>query len=155
LFCLEGKDPSDIADFFAPLITYFDDIEDLFNPKRINDALFEKIKQDNDLCGKGKLIEILNVLKSYKNEQKESVSFEYVILPAKNNFSTNINSEHTFIRFNDKADGYTTYNKLKTEFVSSDNQYEFFYLYSKEKVNSKHFLDYLYKEAHGYLEIRP
>lgn len=59
------------------------------------------------------------------------------------------------LRFNDTADGYRTYDAFENKQVDiGKNNYDFFYFYSKNKLDAKHFLDYMSNEAHNNGGIR-
>lgn len=157
LFCLESniEKATEIATFVAPLISYLNDVEDLSHAKQIDDSLYDEIKVDEGLEGKEELIKILDVIKNYKLEDGTDSVFNYVLLPAKNRFFTKIDSTRLYIKFSDSPDGYTTYDTFEDKQVEiSKRDYEFFYFYSKSKLNAKHFLDYLYAEIHHSIGVR-
>lgn len=157
LFCLEsntGK-ASELAAFIAPLISYLNNIEDLSHAKQIDMSLYDEIMSDNELEGKEEIIKILDVLKNYRLEDGSDGGFNYVILPAKNRFFAKIDSNSLYIRFNDDLKGFATYNTFENNQIDNTNRnYEFFYIYSKTKLNAKHFLNYLYLEAHKCAGVR-
>lgn len=146
------KKAEEISEFMAPLMTYLNKIEDLYLPKEINKDLKDKLSAE-DINGKDELLKIIDILISYTFEGK--AGFEYVILPAKNAFFAKMNAEHTYIRFGDDEKCYAKYNQLKEDPPEINKKsYEFFYLYSNEKIDAKNFLDYLHREALNNLEIR-
>ncbi len=146
---------SEISAFMAPLISYMNNVEDLSHTKQINHSLYDEIKSDEELEGKDDLIEILNILKGYKLEDGSDVDFSFVILPAKNQFFAKIDSKKLFIKFDNTPDGYSVYDKFDDKKIDiSRRDYEFFYLYSKTKLNAKHFLEYLYQEIQKSSRVR-
>ena len=157
LFCLDSQHEkaSKVASFVAPLINYLNDVEDLNHTKQINDDLYNEIKSSDELEGKEVLVEILDVLKNYKNPDDTIPDFNFVILPAKNRFFTKIDSKSLYIRFNNDSKGYTTYDTFENpQTEDATKKYEFFYIYSKDKIDAKHFLQRLYDQAHACDDIR-
>lgn len=155
LFYLNSDEEKAIAvsSFMAPLLTYLSEIEDLYSAKKINRDLAYKIEEE-DVDGKEELLEILEILNSYTDEQGNS-SFEYVILPAKSSFFAKINAKHIYIRFGDDEHQYTDYHSIKEESPEVNRKkYEFFYLYSSGKIEARHFLRYLYNKINDSYEIR-
>ena len=157
LFCLDSsvEKVSEIAAFVAPLISYLNDVEDLSHTKQIDNSLYDEIKSDDELEGKEELIKILDIIKEYRLEDGSDGGFNYVMLPAKNRFFAKIDSKNLFIKFDDTPNGYSTYDAFEDKKVDvSKRDYEFFYLYSKTKLNAKHFLEYLYTKIHNSSGIR-
>lgn len=156
LFCVGSDDKAtELCSFIAPLVSYFNDIEDLSYAKQIDQSLYEEINDSDELEGKEEIITILDVIKNYKTQDGFEAEFNYVILPAKNRFSTKIDSKSIYIRFNDTDDGYKTYDAFENKQEDIEkNKYEFFYIYSKTKLDAKHFLDYMSNEAHNNGGIR-
>ena len=157
LFCLDSDEEKaiEVASFVKPLITHLNEIEDLSHKKQIDQSLYDEIESNKDFEGGEELIRILDVIRNYTTENGEKASFEYVILPAKNSFYTKINSKKLYIRFNNDDDGFTTYDKIvSNKQEDTKKTYEFFYLYSKDKINANHFLNYLYENAHKNIEVR-
>ncbi len=147
LFCLGSsvEKASEIASFVAPLISYLNDVEDLSHTKQIDNSLYDDIQSDEELEGKEELIKILDIIKDYRLEDGSDGGFIYVMLPARNRFYTKIDSKNIFIKFDDTPNGYSTYDTFEDKKIDvSKRDYEFFYLYSKTKLNSKHYLEYLY-----------
>ncbi len=156
LFSVGSVDKAEeLCSFIAPLVSYFNDIEDLSCAKQIDQSLYEEISASDELEGKEEIIKILDVIKNYKTKDGKEAEFNYVILPAKNKFSTKIDSKSIYIRFNDAEDGYKTYDAFENkQEVAEKNKYEFFYIYSKTKLDAKHFLDYMSNQAHNNGGIR-
>lgn len=157
LFCLDADEnkAAEVSVFVAPLINYLNRIEDLSYTKQIDESLYKEISSDDDLEGKEELLKVLDVLKEYKLDDGSVVDLNYVILPAKNSFFANMDSKNIYIRYNDSPDGYNTYYALEKKEESTPKQgYKFFYLYSNNKLNAKHFLNYLYNSAHSNNKIR-
>ena len=156
LFCVGSDDKAaELCSFIAPLVSYFNDIEDLSCAKQIDQSLYEEINDSDDLEGKEEIIKILDVIKNYKTQDGVEAEFNYVILPAKNRFFTKIDSKSIYIRFNDTVDGYKTYDTFENKQEDTEKyKYEFFYIYSKTKLDAKHFLDYISNEAHNNGGIR-
>ena len=143
----------EISDFIAPLITYFTKIEDLYVTKEINKELKEKITSEN-IDGKDELIKIIDVLNEYKDKNGNN-DFKYVILKAKSSFFAKINSKNLYIRFNNDERNFTSYEKIEEHTLETNKkEYDFFYLYSNRKIDVKHFLNYLYYNAHRLTKIR-
>ena len=151
LFYLDA-DPNkanEVSAFIKPLITYVEDIEDLGYKKQIDDALYKEILKSGDK----NILNVLDSLKNYKSEDGNEVIFKYVVLPAKNTFYTKIESRSIYICFDDE-NSYTTYDTFESErSENAGREYIFFYMYSKTKINAKHFLQYLYKQAHESLGV--
>jgi len=160
-FCLgvtrENREKAcEVANFVRPLLSHLNDVEDLGHAKEIGDLLYNEISTNEELEKKEDIIKILDVLKSYKDENGSSVDFNYVLLSAKNKFFTRkIDEKKLYIQFDDTQDGYTTYDKFESNYANDIKpDYQFFYLYSKSKLNAKHFLEYLYSEAHKSVGVR-
>lgn len=151
LFCLDSNEDkaAEIAEYMAPLISFFNDIDDITDACQINSSILEndslKERQDNETIQN--LIKVLLVYRS---------NVSYVILPAKNTFYARIDADKLYIRFEDSSQNYTTYKKLEGEDKGiSDKRYGFFYLYSSQKINPKEFLSYLYEKAHSDTSYAP
>lgn len=157
LFCLESdkNKAAEISAFVAPLISYLNGVEDLSCTKQIDSELYEEVLSNDEYEGKEELVKIIDILRKYKPYDGFEDEINYVILPAKNSFFAQIDSKSLYIRFNDTMNGYTTYDTFENEEESDQKKkYEFFYIYSNIKLNAKHFMDYLYDEAHKNNEIR-
>lgn len=151
LFCLDSNEDkaAEIAEYMAPLISFFNDIDDITDACQINSSILEndslKERQDNET-----IQNLIKVLLEYRS------NVSYVILPAKNTFYTRIDADKLYIRFEDSSQNYTTYKKLEGEDKGiSDKRYGFFYLYSSQKINPKEFLSYLYEKAHSDTSYAP
>lgn len=143
-----------IAEYIAPLASYLHDIETLYETKIINKDLLKKIESD-DISGKDEIKQIINALLSYKDINGKG-KFEFNILEAKSSFSTVLNSKYIYIRFGDKKE-YSTYSDLvqnSTDKSTNDNKYMFFYIYSNRKIDTGHFLNFLYQKAKLNTQIR-
>lgn len=139
---------TEFLDHFSPLISYLNNIDELEDSKEINDSLYDKVKL-NKPDGFNDIIKILDILKNYRREEEsDPVEFNYVILSAKDKFSTKIHSEKLFIRFGENERDFISYKKLEEEHFEFEKPYcGFFYLYSNTKINPKHFLEYAYAEV--------
>lgn len=151
LFCLDYNEDkaAEIAEYMAPLISFFNDIDDVTDACQINSSILEndslKERQDNET-----IQNLIKVLLEYRS------NVSYVILPAKNTFYARIDADKLYIRFEDSSQNYTTYKKLEGEDKGiSDKRYGFFYLYSSQKINPKEFLSYLYDKAHSDTSYAP
>ena len=151
LFCLDSNEDkaAEIAEYMAPLISFFNDIDDITDACQINSSILEndslKERQDNET-----IQNLIKVLLEYRS------NVSYVILPAKNTFYARIDADKLYIRFEDSSQNYTTYKKLEGEDKGiSDKRYGFFYLYSSQKINPKEFLSYLYDKAHSDTSYAP
>ncbi len=151
LFCLDSNEDkaAEIAEYMAPLISFFNDIDDITDACQINSSILEndslKERQDNET-----IQNLIKVLLEYRS------NVSYVILPAKNTFYARIDADKLYIRFEDSSQNYTTYKKLEGEDKGiSDKRYGFFYLYSSQKINPKEFLSYLYEKAHSDTSYAP
>ena len=151
LFCLDSNEDkaAEIAEYMAPLISFFNDIDDITDACQINSSILEndslKERQDNET-----IQNLIKVLLEYRS------NVSYVILPAKNTFYARIDADKLYIRFEDSSQNYTTYKKLEGEDKGiSDKRYGFFYLYSSQKINPKEFLSYLYDKAHSNTSYAP
>lgn len=151
LFCLDSNEDkaAEIAEYMAPLISFFNDIDDITDACQINSSILEndslKERQDNET-----IQNLIKVLLEYRS------NVSYVILPAKNTFYARIDADKLYIRFEDSSQNYTTYKKLEGEDKGiSDKRYGFFYLYSSKKINPKEFLSYLYDKAHSDTSYAP
>lgn len=151
LFCLDSNEDkaAEIAEYMAPLISFFNDIDDITDACQINSSILEndslKERQDNET-----IQNLIKVLLEYRS------NVSYVILPAKNTFYARIDADKLYIRFEDSSQNYTTYKKLEGEDKGiSDKRYGFFYLYSSQKINPKEFLSYLYEKAHSETSYAP
>lgn len=151
LFCLDSNEDkaAEIAEYMAPLISFFNDIDDITDACQINSSILEndslKERQDNET-----IQNLIKVLLEYRS------NVSYVILPAKNTFYARIDADKLYIRFEDSSQNYTTYKKLEGENKGiSDKRYGFFYLYSSQKINPKEFLSYLYEKAHSDTSYAP
>ncbi len=150
LYCLDADTNKikTIYDFIVPLITYLEKIKDISKRKQIDDKLYNEICSDSKTEGNDSILDILNVLKNYRNENGTQVEFEYVILSVKNSFSTKISSQNLYIKFGEAENSFSTFDSLTASRTSEvDKINQFFYLYSKSKINAKHFLKYLYTKA--------
>lgn len=158
LHCLDSDKGKafEIATFLAPLISYFNGVEDLSHTKQIDDSLYNEIKGNDELEGNDEIIAILNIIRDYKLEDGSPSDFNYVMLPAKNHFFAKIDAKHIYIKFDETSNGFSTYDTFDENQVDKQSKmnYEFFYLYSKTKLNAKHFLKYLYEEIHKNSGIR-
>lgn len=157
LFCLgsDDKKAAEVAEYIAPLINYFNDIEDICNPKQIDESLYNEILSDNNIEGKDALLNIIKILSDYAPNEEFSEKLNYVILPAKNNFFANIDSASLYIRFGDDKSNFTSYDSFESNLGNPSNKkYGFFYLYCNKKINAKHFLNYLYQSAHDDIGVR-
>ena len=89
----------------------------------------------------------------------KDVAFDYVILSVKKNFYSKLNAKNLFIRFGDSEDEFIEYAKLMTPTdkeseKQAERQAPFFYLYSKDKIDARHFLSYLYEQSHMRESVR-
>ena len=145
-YCLRKEENTIIvADFFRPLVVYFNQIEELSHPRLIDEAFYQEISTQ-DLVGKEAIVNILDALKDYcVKHQKE---FNFVILSSKGKFSTDINGERTYIRFGVEEDDFIDLQSLLGERKRNTHKnYDFFYLYSKSKIEVKSFLEDMLKNA--------
>ena len=159
LYCLESDNEKAkcIYSFIVPLITYLDKVKDISNRKKIDEKLYEEVKHADAsaLEGKDDIIAILDVFKGYKGIVVKDVAFDYVILSAKSNFYAKLNAKNLFIRFGDSEDAFIEYTKLVTPTdKETEKQVPFFYLYSKDKIDARHFLSYLYEQSHKCENVR-
>lgn len=171
LYCLgtDIKKVQCIYSFIVPLITHLDKVSDISNRKRIDDKLYEEVNNADAtaLEGRDDILTILDVFKAYKKNDGESMAFDYVLLRAKSSFNAKLNGKNLFIRFGDYEDAYAEYTDLLTstekeaEKVAekeaekeAEKQVPFFYLYSKDKVDARHFLSYLYEQSHKRESVR-
>lgn len=155
LFCLGSIEKArEVSMFIAPLINYLNDIEDLSHPKQVDDTLYNEIKADDEIEGKEEILKILDILNNYK-EVISTTELNYVVLPAKNRFYAEMQSSKLYIKFNETTDGYAAYEMFETK--QTDDavpKYKFFYIYSNKKLDSKHFLNYLYSAIHNVESVR-
>lgn len=158
LFCIGSvRKAEEVSTFIAPLINYLSGIVDLSHTKQVDDFLYNEIKSANEdeIEGKAEIIEILDILKNYKLENGAVAEFSYVILPAKNGFYADIQSDKLYIKFDDSPDGYATYSTFESNQTGSIvPSYKLFYIYSNTKINPKHFLEYLYLAIHNSVRVR-
>lgn len=144
LHCLGKESATNVADFFAPLINHFIGVEDLYHPKHIDIDFYNELKDEKteSISNRQEIFNILEVLKKYCD--KVDADFDFVILPASNKFSAKINSKQLFIRFSNEDSDFSTYEELQNDaVVNQPVRYAFFYLYSKDKINSKDFLGFV------------
>lgn len=149
------KKAAEVAEYMAPLINYFNRIEDICCTNQIDKAFRDSLLKNNELVGNEDLIKIVNALLEYKdpiNGIKDDI--KYVILPAKSNFFATIDAKNLYIQFGDKKNVFTSYEELegKHQETASKN-YEFFYLYCNYKVNPQEFLSHLRRTAHNEIGI--
>ncbi len=157
MFCLGSNldKAKELSTYIAPLISYLNDVEDLSNTKQLDDDLYDEIQSNEDLEGKEEIIRILDIIKNYRLSDGTDPGFNYVILPARSSFFAKMDSKNLYIRFNDSVDGFTTYDTFEENQNDTKKQgYEFFYFYSKVKLDANHFLNYLYSEAHKNTTVR-
>uniref|UniRef100_UPI0025C3012E hypothetical protein n=1 Tax=Eubacterium sp. TaxID=142586 RepID=UPI0025C3012E len=101
-----------------------------------------KDEKTESISNRQEIFNILEVLKKYCD--KVDADFDFVILPASNKFSAKINSKQLFIRFSNEDSDFSTYEELQNDaVVNQPVRYAFFYLYSKDKINSKDFLGFV------------
>lgn len=151
LYCLDSNEEkaAEVADYMAPLISFFNDIDDITDVRQIDNDIL-KDSSLNDDQDKESIQKLIQVLLSYQKDTS------YVILPAKNTFYARIDANKLNIRFGNTYRDYTTYRKLEGEDKSSsDKRYGFFYLYSNQKLDPKDFLNYLYEKAHSDTSFTP
>lgn len=157
LFSLNSSidDAKIVATYMAPLINYLNHIEDMSHTKQIDEMLYQEISANTQIEGREELLQILDVLKNYKQQDGSEVAFDYVVLPAKNRFFTQMDSKHLYIRFGENDQDYTCYATFEDQRTEVINRgYEFFYLYAKSRINPQHFLRYLQEEAKKINTIR-
>lgn len=150
LYCLDSDKNkiTKVYDFIVPLITYLEKIKDISKRKQIDEKLYEEINGDDTTEGNSVVLEILKVFKEYSKSDGVKAEFEYVILPVKNSFSAKINPNNLYIRFGEDEKCFATFNSLTVhQSYESEQIIRFFYLYSKTKIDAKHFLQYLYTKA--------
>lgn len=140
------------ADCFAPLITAVKRIENLSRPKQIDSNFYSLIKnKPEDYANSEDLIRILDLLDEFRTS--ESISFDFVIIPIKNTFSTSIN-DNTYIQFEDNIESCVSYKNSVQDKVMEQNPYEFFYLYSKDRIDAKKFISYILQKLKGSQTVR-
>ncbi|MCL2134236.1 MAG: HD domain-containing protein [Candidatus Bathyarchaeota archaeon] len=139
----------EVAGAFKPLINHLNEMEDLCSTKKIDKKLYDEIKLTHPSIKDGfEILQLLDELQEFCN--KHHKTFDFVLLPAENKFYAKIDKEKTFIRFKGEKD-YNTYDELrKEEPQDNDNTYpyKFFYLYSKDKVDTKTFLEFILNKVH-------
>ena len=129
------------ADCFAPLITAVKRIENLSKPKQIDSNFYNLIKHNpEDYANSEDLIHILDLLDEFR--ASKSISFDFVIIPIKNTFSTSLN-DNTYIQFEDNIESWVSYKNPVQNNITEQYSYEFFYLYSKDRINAKEFISYI------------
>lgn len=145
----------EVSRFMMPLVKYLNNINDpLYQSRLINNSLIDLINSRKDLELKDELIDIINVLLSYTDAEGNK-DFEYVSLPAKNNFFAKINAKNIYIRFGNDEHKYIGYDCIKeSSNEPSTKSYEFFYLFSSKRIDVNHFLNYLYNKAHILSSVR-
>lgn len=151
LYCLDSDEDKaeKISDYMAPLINFFNDIDDITDVRQIdNDILNDPLLKDRE--NSDTILNLIKVLLDYKKNTS------YVILQAKNTFYTRIDADKLNIRFGNEPNNYTTYKRLEgvNETIPS-KKYGFFYLYSSQKIDPKDFLNYLYKKAYSEMTYNP
>lgn len=163
LYCLESdiEKAKCIYSFIVPLITHLDKVKDISNRKKIDDKLYEEVKNADagTLEGRDDILAILDVFKGYEGTIVKDVAFDYVILSVNKSFYSKLNAKNLFIRFGDREDAFIEYAKLvaltdKESEKQAERQVPFFYLYSKDKIDAKHFLAYLYEQSHMRESVR-
>lgn len=145
----------EVSSFMMPLVKYLNKKSDpLYQSSLINNSLIDLINSEHDLELKDELIAIVNVLLSYTDAVGDK-DFEYVSLPAKNNFFAKINAKNIFIRFGDDEHKYISYDCItESSTEPRAKSYEFFYLFSSKRIDVNHFLNYLYNQAHTLSSVR-
>ncbi len=154
LYCLDSDEDkaAEVADYMVPLISFFNDIDDITDVRQIDQNILNILQDDSLSEGQvnKNIKNLIKVLLDYKSDTS------YVILPAKNTFYTRIDADKLYIRFGNDPQRYTSYKKLEGEDKGAlDKSYGFFYLYSSQKLDPKDFLNYLYKAAHSDTSYAP
>lgn len=147
LFWLHSEENAEmVADYMAPLVTYFNDIEDISHPKQIDKKFLDDIIASNAVDNS--IQSIVQVLLGYNPYPGFNEGLTYVVLAAKSNFFTTIDSKKLNIKFSDCFTDFDTYEKLyKYDKSKPSYNYQFYYLYCNKKIDTKDFLDYLNEKS--------
>ena len=79
LFSVGSVDKAEeLCSFIAPLVSYFNDIEDLSCAKQIDQSLYEEISASDEVEGKEEIIKILDVIKNYKTKDGKEAEFHFM-----------------------------------------------------------------------------
>lgn len=147
LFWLHSEENAEmVADYMRPLVNYFNDIEDISHPKQIDKKFLDDIIASKEVDDS--IQSIVKVLLDYNPSPGFNEGLSYVILLAKSNFFTTIDSKNLNIKFSDCITDFETYDKLYKDDKSKPSyKYQFYYLYCNKKIDTKDFLNYLYKKS--------